>query len=100
MGYDPLINKKVCTLFENFQTSKAICITTHKKNISSTSYVSNKESDGTHVFSAIQIIISNLGGLLLHPFSMTGYLFNLLCHSSFLVMEQGIIGDQYFIAGC
>jgi hypothetical protein len=42
-------------------------------------------------------IISHLGGLLLQPFSMMGYLLNLLYHLSYLIMEQGIIGDQYSV---
>jgi len=33
MVCDPLINKRVHTSFENFQNSKALYITTHKKHL-------------------------------------------------------------------
>jgi hypothetical protein len=55
-----------------------------------------KKSDGTHVFSVFRSIISNLGSLLLQPFIICSICFIM----SFFVMEQGIIGDQYFVTGC
>jgi len=100
MGRDSLIdNKRVHTWIEILKIQKPYT-SLLKKNIFSIIYVLDKRCDDTYMFLILHNITSDLRGLLLQPFSMTSYLLNLLCHLSYLIMEQGIISNQYLVIGC